>query len=68
MMIFVVLVVLVGGGVAYYFKIYRPKQEQADNAEDDYSEYKDDPYADGEDDGPLWNEDETGADSEGGEA
>lgn len=70
MMIVVVLVLLAGGGAGYYFKIYRPKQEQADNAEDDYSEYEDDPYAEQEDDGPPWqeDEDEAGADSKGGEA
>ena len=70
MMIVVVLVLLAGGGAGYYFKIYRPKQEQADSAEDDYSEYEDDPYADQEDDGPPWHEDEdeAGADSEDGEA
>ncbi len=62
MMIVVVLVLLAGGGAGYYFKVYRPKQERADNAEDDYSEYEDDPYADQEDEG------ETGADSEDGEA
>ena len=70
MMIVVVLVLLVGGGAGYYFKVYRPKQERADNAEDDYSEYEDDPYAEQEDDGLPWNEDENeaGADSEDGEA
>ncbi|MBY9077764.1 DUF4366 domain-containing protein [Paenibacillus sp. HN-1] len=70
MMIVVVLVLLAGGGAGYYFKVYRPKQERANNAEDDYSEYEDDPYAEQEDDGPPWNEDEdeAGADSEDGEA
>lgn len=70
MMIVVVLVLLAGGGAGYYFKVYRPKQERADNAEDDYSEYEDDPYAEQEDDGPPWNEDEdeAGADSEDGDA
>lgn len=68
MMIVVVLVLLAGGGAGYYFKIYRPKQEQNDNAEDDYSEYEDDPYAEQEDDSVPWDEDEAGADSEDGEA
>lgn len=68
MMIVVVLVLLAGGGAGYYFKVYRPKQERADNAEDDYSEYEDDPYAEQEDDGPPWQEDEAGADSEDDEA
>lgn len=67
MIIIVVLVLLAGGGAGYYFKIYRPKQEQADNAEDDYSEYEDDPYAEQEDDSVPWDEDEAGADSEDGD-
>lgn len=41
MMIVVVLVLLAGGGAGYYFKIYRPKQEHTDNAEEDYNEYED---------------------------
>ncbi|WP_099204738.1 DUF4366 domain-containing protein [Scatolibacter rhodanostii] len=70
MMIVVVLVLLAGGGAGYYFKVYRPKQERADNAEDDYSEYEDDPYTEQEDDSVPWqeDEDEAGADSEDGEA
>lgn len=63
MMVFVVLVVLVGGAAAYYFKIYRPKQ-QADIGED-YDEYEtndSDPYSEGEDDSPPWD-----VDSEDGE-
>lgn len=61
MMIFVALVVLAGGGAAYYFKIYRPKQEQADSGED-FDEYEpddSDPYAEEtEDDSHPWYEDE----------
>lgn len=34
MMLLVVVIVVVGGGAGYYFKIYRPKQEQADNSDD----------------------------------
>lgn len=70
MMIVVVLVLLAGGGAGYYFKIYRLKQERADNAEDDYSEYEDDPYTEQEDDSVPWqeDEDESGVDSEDGEA
>lgn len=64
MMIFVVLAVLIGGGAAYYFKIYRPKQERAETADDDYSEYEDDPYAGQEDDTPPWDEDESAGDGE----
>lgn len=69
MMIVVILVLLAGGGAGYYFKIYRPKQERAANAEDNYGEYEDDPYADQEDDGPPWYGDEgkAGADSEDGD-
>lgn len=69
MMIIVVLVLLAGGGAGYYFKVYRPKQEQADSAGEDYSEYEDDPYAGQEDDGLPWyeDEDEAGADSEDGD-
>lgn len=70
MIIFVVIVLLVGGGAGYYFKVYRPKQEQADSAGEDYSEYEDDPYAEQEDDSVPWyeDEDEIGADSEDGDA
>lgn len=64
MLIFVVLAVLAGGGAGYYFKIYRPKQEQAASADDDYSEYEDDPYAVQEDDTPPWDEDESAGDGE----
>ena len=68
MMIVVVLVLLAGGGAGYYFKIYKPKQEQADDTGDDYGEYEDDPYAEQED-GSSWYEDEeeTGADDGDGE-
>ena len=64
MMVFIALVVLVGGGAAYYFKIYRPKQEQTANAEDDYGEYEENPYNEQEDDGPPWYEDENTGDGE----
>lgn len=62
MVIIVVLVVLAGGGAGYYFKIYRPKQQQADVEEDyDYGADEADPYgedAEPEDDSPPWYEDE----------
>lgn len=69
MILIVVLVVLGGGGAAYYFKVYRPKQEQADIGEEDFEEYAADDYEDNapwpddeeappEDDGPPWYEDE----------
>ena len=65
MMIFVALAVLIGGGAGYYFKIYRPKQEQVASADDDYSEYENDPYDEQEDDTPPWDTDEsTGEDEE----
>jgi len=61
----VVLIVLVAGGAGYYFKIYRPKQQQADagdeyEAGDEYGEYEsEDTYGeDAEDDTPPWDEDE----------
>jgi len=45
-MIVLVLVVLAGGGGAgYYFKVYRPKQQRASEADDyDYDEDEADPY------------------------
>lgn len=65
MVIVVVLVVLAGGGAAYYFKIYRPKQEQADTHED-YDEYGEYEAEESEDDTPPWyeDEDERGGDGE----
>ena len=63
--IIVVLIVLIAGGAGYYFKIYRPKQQQADTGDeyeagDDYGEYEgEDTYGeDAEDDTPPWDEDE----------
>ena len=37
---------LVGGGTAYYFKVYRPKHEAAGLDEDDYDYDEADPYGD----------------------
>ena len=37
---------LVGGGAAYYFKVYRPKHEAAGLDEDDYDYDEADPYGD----------------------
>lgn len=61
MMVIVVLVVLVGGGVGWYFKIYRPKQQGADSAGefdgDDYGDDESDPYGcdqDADYDGADW--------------
>ena len=52
MLLAVLAVALVGGGAAFYFKVLRPKQQQAGEPEDDYGEEAD------EDDGPPWDEDE----------
>ena len=54
-------VVLIGGGVGYYFKIYKPKHEAPD-LEDDYCEYEDEGPEEiaGEpedEDTPPWDED-----------
>lgn len=51
-------VVLIGGGAAFYFKVYRPKHQQDAAPEEDYdaeSEY---------DDAPPWDEDEDGGTEE----
>lgn len=66
MLLLVLAVVLIGGGAGYYFKIYRPKQEQAALAEDEFDEYEVDPYDEQEDDTtPPWEVD--GEDSDTGE-
>ena len=65
MLLLVLAVVIVGGGAGYYFKIYRPKQEQAALAEDEFDEYEADPYDEQEDDTPPWEVD--GEDSDTGE-
>jgi len=72
MMIFVVAVVLIGGGAGYYFKVYRPKQQQADIEEDyDYGADEADPYGedeqDAENDSPPWYEDEDESAERGGD-
>ena len=46
-----------GQAAAWYFKIYRPKHQQADQPEeDDGGEYPD--YDEFEDDGPPWDEED----------
>ena len=46
----------IGGGAGWYFKIYRPKHQQAATPEEDYDEAAYDGPEDYEDDSP-WNED-----------
>lgn len=65
MLLLVLAVVVIGGGVGYYFKIYRPKQEQATLAEDEFDEYEAASYNEQEDDTPPWEVD--GAVSDTGE-
>ncbi len=63
-MILLVLAVMgIGGGAAWYFKIYRPKHQQADQPEeDDGEEYPD--YDEFEDDGPPWDEEDEAEEKE----
>ena len=63
-MILLVLAVMgIGGGAAWYFKIYRPKHQQADQPEeDDGGEYPD--YDEFEDDGPPWDEEDEAEEKE----
>ncbi len=65
MLLLVLAVAVIGGGAGYYFKIYRPKQEQAALAEDEFDEYEADPYDEQEGDTPPWEVD--GDDSDTGE-
>lgn len=50
------LLVLIGGGAGWYFKIYRPKHQQAAAPEEDYDE-ADYGGPEGYDDDPPWDED-----------
>ena len=53
------VVVAVGGGAGWYFKIYRPKQQQAaDDLEEDYAEPDSGDGYEDEDDGPPWDEED----------
>ena len=45
-LLMVAAVALVGGGAAYYFKVYRPKHEATGLDEDDYDYDEADPYGD----------------------
>lgn len=49
----ILAVALVGGGAGWYFKIYRPRQERAAQAEEDYGD-EPQPY----DDTPPWDEED----------
>ena len=57
-LLLVLAVVVIGGGAGWYFKIYRPKKQQAADAAED--------YGDDYDDTPPW-EDEEETESEGEE-
>ena len=60
----VLAAVVICGGVGWYFKIYRPKQERAaSQAEEDYSD-EPDPYDDPEEDYDPYGEDEYGDEEE----
>ncbi len=60
-LLLVLAVVVIGGGAGWYFKIYRPKKQQAAESEADYGgEYdgvEDYDETAPEDDGPPWDED-----------
>ena len=60
-MIIIVVLVLLGGGAGWYFKIYRPKQQQADTETD--FEYSEETELYGEND--LYGEDDSGGDYDG---
>ena len=63
MLLLVLAVMGIGGGAAWYFKIYRPKHQQADQPEeDDGGEYPD--YDEFEDDGPPWDEEDEAEEKE----
>ena len=55
-LLLVLAVMAVGGGAGWYFKIYRPKHQQAAAPEEDYDEAAYDGPEDYEDD-PPWDED-----------
>lgn len=63
-MLLIGAVVLIGGGIGYYFKIYKPKHEAPD-LEDDYCEYEDEGPEEmteepEDDDTPPWDDDTEG--------
>ena len=58
MLLLILAVAGIGGMAAFYFKVLRPKQQQAAEPEEDYGE------EDYEDDGPPWDEDENSEEDE----
>lgn len=63
MLLAVLAVAVVGGGAAFYFKVIRPKQQEAAGPEEDYGGEPED-YEDMEDDRPPWDEDDPDENSE----
>ena len=59
MLLAALAVALVGGGGVFYFKVIRPKQQKANEPEEDYAGPEG--Y---EDDGPPWDEDDPDENSE----
>lgn len=53
-LLLIAAVALIGGGAGWYFKIYRPKHQRAEQPEEDYGDELED-Y----DDTPPWDEDES---------
>ena len=68
MFIMLIILILGGGAAGYYFKVYRPKQQQADLSDDfDYGDDTD-PYGeDIEDDLPPWDVEDEADKDKGGE-
>ena len=53
-LLLILAVALIGGGAGWYFKVYRPKHQRAEQPEEDYKDELED-Y----DDAPPWDEDES---------
>lgn len=68
MILLALAVVVIGGGAAFYFKVYRPKRQKAAESEEDFGgeleNYGDAEDYDEEDDGPPWDEESTGEEEE----